>query len=122
MFDIFKILPKAFSTYKAIFACIEGGATKEEIQAAVAEFRDLLAAIPALRGILAIFDIVISFVDKIIPDLIDNPEKMDELGVDPDTVQQVANVSTLFKDVMKDAKDSGKFNDEMRLSDVDDMV
>lgn len=123
MFDIFKILPKAFSTWKAIQACLDGGATAAELSAAVGEFRGLLSAIPQLRGILAIFDVVIGFVEKVAPNLLDDADKMQELNIDPDAVQSALNVTTLYGAIMADAKASGEFENELvKLDDVGDMI
>ena len=122
MFDLLKVLPKAFAAWKAVMACIEGGATKDEIRTAVNEIRSLLETIPPLRGVLAMFDVVIKLVDKVIPDLLDNPDVMKDLDIDPDTVQQAANVSTLYKEVMVAATASKELKSEMKLGDVDGMV
>lgn len=125
MFDLLKVLPRAFSTWRAIQACIEGGATASELRAAVNEFTSLLETIPPLRGVLAIFQTVISVVEKFIPGLLDDPDKMQELGLDPDTVQQAASVATLYNAVMdKAGKTDGLKQDMLGYSadDIDGMV
>lgn len=123
MFNVFAVLPKVFSSWRAIQACIEGGATKAELTAAVGEIRSLLEAIPPLRGVLAIFDVLVNVLDKVAPFLLENEEQMHELDVDVATIEQAQNVVGLYKAVMTEVKDSGQFKDELlQLSDVDKMI
>ncbi|MBK8123884.1 MAG: hypothetical protein IPK54_10105 [Dokdonella sp.] len=121
MFDLLKVLPQAFQTWKAIEACIKGGATPTELRTAVTEFTELLETIPPLRGVLAIFQTVVSVVEKFIPGLLDDPDKMQELGLDPDVVQQAASVATLYNEVMKKAGQTDGLKQDMLGYSADDV-
>lgn len=121
MFDMFKVLPRVFTTWKAIQACIQGGATASELRAAVNELGGLLETIPPLRGVLVIFQTLVSVVEKFVPGLLDDPDKMQELGIDPDVAQQALSVTTLYNEVMKEASQKGEFKDEL-LGNADDIT
>jgi chromosome condensin MukBEF ATPase and DNA-binding subunit MukB len=122
MFDLFKVIPQAFRAGQAILNCIKGGPTREELQTAVEELRELLATIPSMKGVLAIFDSVIAVVERILPHLLDDPEAFGELELSADTVQEASQVVTLYKAVMTEVKNDPQFAGVIKLDDVDRMV
>jgi queuine/archaeosine tRNA-ribosyltransferase len=124
MFNLITLLPRLFSTSQAILACIQGGPTKEELREAVQELHNLLRAVPALAGVLAMFETVVRVVDKVLPDLLGDPQWAKDVGLDADTVQQAAGMTTLYKAVMEKAIDGGQIkpHELVQASDVDGMV